>query len=136
MSYQFGVESLKVYAEIHPDLQRLADELIKYVDFMLREGYRDDATQQRMFDEKKSKALPGQSLHNRKPSMAVHFIPSPIPPSDRALTERLDYTYFAGAVKLMALVLGIKVRWGGDWNNNWKTGDNRFNDLAHFELAD
>lgn len=136
MSYFFGVESEKILTQIDPELQRLARELIKHVDFMVREGYRSNEEQQRAFDEKRSKALPGQSKHNVQPSRAVHFLPSPLPPSDKALTERLEYTYFAGAVKLMAMTLGIKIRWGGDWNNNWKVGDNRFNDLAHFELLD
>lgn len=136
MAYQLGFESQKVYGQVHLDLQRLIDELIKHIDFMVREGYRSPEEQQRAFDEKRSKAKPGQSKHNSQPSQAVHLIPYPIPNPDKALTERIDYTHFAGAVKLMALVLGVKLRWGGDWNNNWKTGDNRFNDLAHYELMD
>lgn len=136
MSYTFGVQSEKVLAEIHPDLQRLARELIKHVDFMVREGYRDNIEQQKAYDEKRSKAKPGQSKHNVQPSRAVHFMPSPMPPSDKALTERIDYTLFAGGVKMCAAMLGIPIRWGGDWNSDWRTGDNRFNDLAHFELED
>ncbi len=136
MTPVLGDASKKIRDEVHPELQALIDELIKFMDFSVREGHRDDAAQQAAFDAGLSKAKPGQSKHNTTPSRAVHLIPHPAPDPKLALTERLEYTYFAGAVKLMANVIGIKIRWGGDWNNNWRVGDNRFNDLAHFELVD
>jgi hypothetical protein len=34
----------------------------------------------------------------------------------------------------MASSMGIKIRWGGDWNGDWKVKDNHFDDLPHFEL--
>ena len=34
-----------------------------------------------------------------------------------------------------ALGMGIKLRWGGDWDGDWQTRDNTFDDLPHFELA-
>ena len=43
-------------------------------------------------------------------------------------------TYFAGFVKGIALMLGIPIRWGGDWNGNNDLKDNNFDDLPHFEL--
>ncbi len=131
-----GNVSKKVRDEVHPDLQRLIDALIPYVNFEVREGYRDAAAQQAAYDAQLSKAKPGHSKHNTIPSLAVHLIPFPEPDPKKALTERLEYTHFAGAVKLMALTLGINLRWGGDWNSDWRTGDNRFNDLAHYELIE
>jgi len=136
MSYVLSGASLKVMEEIHPELRRLINELIKYVDFSVREGYRSAEAQDAAFAAGLSKAKAGHSKHNSNPSRAVHLIPFPVPDPQKALTERIDYTYFAGAAKMMATVLGIKLRWGGDWNSNWKTGDNRFNDLAHYELID
>jgi len=127
--------SKTVRDEVHPELQALIDELIKFVDFSVREGYRDAAAQQVAFDTGLSKARPGQSKHNSIPSRAVHLIPFPAPDPAKALTERFEYTYFAGAVKLMAKVIGIDICWGGDWNSDWRVGDNRFNDLAHYELV-
>jgi len=32
--------------------------------------------------------------------------------------------------------LGYPLRWGGDWDGDTETNDNRFDDLVHFELAD
>jgi hypothetical protein len=43
-------------------------------------------------------------------------------------------TYFAGYVKGIAMMLGIPIRWGGDWNSNNDLKDNNFDDLPHFEL--
>ena len=37
---------------------------------------------------------------------------------------------------VMEQALDIKLRWGGDWDMDWEVGDNRFNDLVHFELID
>lgn len=64
------------------------------------------------------------------PSNAVDIAPYPIDWNDR---ER--FTYLAGHVKMAAHMLGIKVTWGGDWNNNNEVKDNNFDDLPHFELT-
>jgi len=35
----------------------------------------------------------------------------------------------------VASQMGIKIRWGGDWDSDGSVCDNKFNDLVHFELA-
>jgi len=30
--------------------------------------------------------------------------------------------------------MGMKIRWGGDWDMDTQTKDNKFDDLVHFEL--
>jgi len=30
--------------------------------------------------------------------------------------------------------MGLKIRWGGDWDMDTQTKDNKFDDLVHFEL--
>jgi peptidoglycan L-alanyl-D-glutamate endopeptidase CwlK len=37
-------------------------------------------------------------------------------------------------MKLAARKLGIKIRWGGDWDGNGKQ-DDKFLDFVHFEIA-
>ena len=69
--------------------------------------------------------------HNKKPSKAIDVAPYPIDWDDR---ERM--TYFAGYVKGIAMMLGIPIRWGGDWNSNNDLKDNNFDDLPHFELRE
>ena len=61
--------------------------------------------------------------HNKKPSLAVDVVPYPVDWSD---IER--FIRFGWFVKGLAIGLGIKIRWGGDWK--------RFKDYPHFELVD
>lgn len=44
------------------------------------------------------------------------------------------FHYMAGIVLGVAHKLGVKLRWGGDWNRNQFSGDEKFLDLVHFEL--
>jgi len=30
--------------------------------------------------------------------------------------------------------MGFKIRWGGDWDMDTHTKDNKFDDLVHFEM--
>jgi hypothetical protein len=32
--------------------------------------------------------------------------------------------------------MGIKIRWGGDWDMDTETKDNNFDDLVHFEIKE
>jgi len=32
--------------------------------------------------------------------------------------------------------MGIRLRWGGDWDGDTELDDNKFDDLPHFELDD
>jgi peptidoglycan L-alanyl-D-glutamate endopeptidase CwlK len=34
----------------------------------------------------------------------------------------------------VASQMGLKIRWGGDWDMDTQTKDNKFDDLVHFEL--
>ena len=40
----------------------------------------------------------------------------------------------AGFVMGIANTVGIKLRWGGDWDKDTELKDNKFNDLGHFEI--
>lgn len=44
--------------------------------------------------------------------------------------------YFAGIVMSTANGLGIKIRYGGDWNGNFDLKDQNFYDGVHFELIE
>ena len=70
------------------------------------------------------------SKHNSLPSLAVDAAPYPIDWNDKK-----RFALFAGFVLGIAATKGIRLRWGGDWNMNYITLDNRFDDLPHFELV-
>lgn len=115
----------------HPDLQLLFESVVKVYDCSIIEGYRGKEEQTEAFSSGKSKAKWGESLHNFMPSLAVDVAPWPVDFSD---TSR--FYHFAGFVWAVAMTLGIKVRYGGDWNGDLKFKDERFMDLVHWELVE
>jgi len=50
--------------------------------------------------------------------------------------DRERFTYFAGYVVGIAYQMGLKIRWGGDWDMDTQVKDNNFDDLPHFEIRD
>jgi peptidoglycan L-alanyl-D-glutamate endopeptidase CwlK len=125
----FGRTSRKRLKTCDEDLIFLFEEVVKYFDCSVLEGHRGKKLQNKYFKENKSKLRFPDGNHNKKPSTAIDVVPYPIDWEDR---ERM--TYFAGFVKGVAMMLGIPIRWGGDWNSNNDLKDNNFDDLPHFEL--
>ena len=127
----FGKSSQDKLATCDPRLQKVFNEVIKYFDCTVIEGHRGEEAQNKAFAEGKSKLKYPQGKHNKTPSLAADVLPYPIDWND---TNRMRY--FAGFVVGIAATMGIKIRWGGDWNQNTELKDNSFNDLPHFELVD
>ena len=127
----FGKSSQDKLATCDPRLQKVFNEVIKHFDCTVIEGHRGEAAQNKAFAEGKSKLKYPQGKHNKTPSLAADVLPYPIDWND---TNRMRY--FAGFVVGIAATMGIKLRWGGDWNQNTELKDNSFNDLPHFELVD
>lgn len=127
----FGKASQEKLATCDPRLQKVFNEVIKHFDCTVIEGHRGEEAQNKAFAEGKSKLKYPQGKHNKIPSLAADVLPYPIDWND---TNRMRY--FAGFVVGIAATMGIKLRWGGDWNQNTELKDNSFNDLPHFELVD
>lgn len=138
MSYYFGSRSKQVLVSLHPELRVLMNEVIKYINISLIEGYRSGARQEELFKAGKTKVRAGGSKHNSVPSEAVDLIPYPFSPEDWEDRER--FHLHAGFVLGIAAKLKSEgkmtrsVRWGGDWDKDWETSDNEFDDFPHFEL--
>ena len=126
---KFGKTSRKKLATCDKRLQKVFNEVIKHVDCSILEGYRDKERQNKLYDEGKTKVRYPEGRHNHNPSLAVDVARYPIDWDDR---ER--HTLFAGFVIGIARGMDIELRWGGDWNRNWDTMDNRFDDFPHFEI--
>ena len=125
----FSKKSKKRLETCDKRLQDVFNEVIKYVDCTIIEGHRDERAQDRYYEEGKTKVRYPMGRHNSKPSRAVDCVPYPIDWTDR---ER--FTLFAGFVLGVARRMGITLRWGGDWNMNFKVNDNKFDDFPHFEV--
>lgn len=126
----FSTKSKSKLLGCHLQLQQLFEEVCKTHDCTILEGYRDKKRQDDAYNSGLSKLKFPQSKHNRFPSHAVDVIPYPIDFSD---VKRI-YT-FGRFVVDTAKKLGIKIRWGGDWDGDGDTTDQKFNDLVHFELV-
>jgi len=125
----------------HIDLQNLANSVLQIHDCIVVTGHRDEETQERMFNEGKSKVHWPDGNHNTFPSNAIDLAPygHGISPWD------FEYSlYFAGIVLGTAEQLLndgemiFPIRWGGNWStqrDNPRTFKHvSFVDNLHFEL--
>lgn len=128
---RFSKRSLDNLATADPRLQKLFHEVIKHFDCVVIEGHRSIERQQELFHKGFSKidGVTRKGKHNYSPSLAVDVIPYPVDWND---TNRMYY--FGGFVKGIAEGMGLKIRWGGDWDSDTKVNDHRFIDLPHFEI--
>lgn len=133
----FGKKSLERLETCDPRLQEVLLEAIKHYDFSIVSGHRSLEEQATLYAQGRETpgpivtwSKPGQSKHNQYPSPAVDVAPYPIDWND----ERA-FCMLAGFIMGVAASKGIKLRWGGDWNQNGKTDDERKTDFPHLELV-
>ena len=126
---KFGKTSKERLATCDKKLQKVFNEVIKYIDCSILEGHRNEERQDKLFDEGKTKVKYPRGRHNSYPSRAVDVTPYPVDWNDR---ER--QTLFAGFVIGIARSMDIRLRWGGDWDMDFKVKDNTFDDFPHFEI--
>ena len=126
---KFGKRSKERLTTCDKRLQKVFNEVIKHVDCSVLEGYRSQERQDKLYGEGKTKVKHPNGRHNSNPSRAVDITPWPIDWNDR---ER--QTLFAGFVLGIGRSMGIKLRWGGDWDMDDDFNDQSFDDLPHFEL--
>ena len=131
---KFGKRSKERLATCDVKLQKVFNEVIKHVDCSVLEGHRSQERQDKLYEEGKTKVKYPDGRHNSSPSNAVDIAPYPIDWDDR---ER--QTLFAGFVLGVGKMMGIDLRWGGNWNQhqengNWQVEDNQFDDFPHFEI--
>lgn len=125
----FGAVSSKQLGSCHIDLQRLFQRVVEKYDCSILTGHRGEAEQNAAFYNGNSKLRFPDGKHNELPSMAVDAAPYPVDWKD----ER-RFKHFAGYVQGVAMMMGLDLRWGGDWDQDFDMNDQSFNDLVHFEL--
>lgn len=127
---KFSKASLELLKTCHPDLQKIANEAIKEIDFKILEGHRSIEKQRENF--KKGSTQTMNSKHCEYPSRAFDFLPYPFKQEDWKNTKK--FNDIAEVLLKCAKKLGILARRGSDWNMNDKTTDEKFYDGPHFEL--
>jgi len=124
---KFGKRSKEKLYTCDERLIKLFEEVVKTFDCTVTQGNRSIKEQEKLYEEGKTKVK--FSKHNYIPSLAVDVTPYPVD------YENMDrHYYFGGYVLATAEKLGLKVRWGGDWDSDRETKDQTFNDLVHFEV--
>ena len=127
---KFGKRSKRNLESAHEDLQELFLEVVKHFDCTVICGHRGELEQNKAYKDGFSKVKFPKGRHNANPSNAVDVCPYPVDWNDLG-----RFRYFAGYVMGVATQMGIRIRWGGDWNQDTQVKDNKFNDLPHFELV-
>lgn len=131
--YTLDFKSSARLASCHDDLQKVVLKLLELMPIVVTCGHRGKDEQDRLYLEKKTQVLFPASKHNSYPSMAVDVAPKINGTID--WNDREQFTYMAGLAVGIAYGLGVKVRWGGDWNQDGSLKDNKFDDLPHLELV-
>lgn len=127
---KFGPESVRKLKTCDERLQRVLNEVIKDFDMTVTEGHRGEAAQNKAYAEGKSKLKWPNGNHNKYPSKAVDVAPFPVDWNNR---ER--FFYMAGLIMATAKAMGIKLRWGGNWDGA-ELGKQSFDDLPHLEVVE
>jgi len=139
---KFGKTSSENLSTCHTDIQLLFEEVVKTYDCSVTQGHRNKEDQNKAFREKRSKLQWPDGNHNKEPSDAADVYPYPIQlpqdgDSDQVVQQKIGRFYhFAGFVKCKAEEMGIRIRWGGDWDSDGDFTDQTFDDLVHFERLD
>ena len=123
---RFSKTSLARLGTCDARLRAVCHAAIAEVDFVVVCGHRDQAEQERVYVEGKSRVRWPDSRHNSLPSLAVDLAPCDA-------RGRIDWQDIA-AFKALAVVvaarardLGVSIEWGGDWA--------RFRDYPHFQVT-
>jgi len=132
---QFGKRSREKLETCDPRLQEIFEEVVKTWDCIILCGHRDEITQNKAFKDKKSKLKFPDSKHNTLPAKAIDV--APYYANVGVDWDDLGGFYmFAGYAIRIAEEKGYKIRFGGDWDGDKQTTDQKFNDLPHFELIE
>lgn len=120
-------------AKAHPDLVRVLVDVGAVADFDVLEVDRTVEQEREYIASGASKLTdPLDCLHVVQAdgySHAVDLAPFPIDWKD----DRRFY-FLGGLIMATARKLGVRLRYGGDWNGNLEVRDQSFFDLGHFEI--
>ena len=121
--------------QAHILLQLLCNKAIKVspVDFGITYTHRSVQEQNKLFREGKSKldGINKMSKHNYLPSLAFDVV---IYVNGKVTWQKEYYIMLAGVMFTCAAELGIKIRWGGNFDMDDEILEQDFDDLCHFEL--
>ena len=118
---RFGKRSKERLEGVKTLLVNVLNDTVKIYDIFVIEGVRSKERQKELYDQGATKVLHS----NHMDGLAVDIAPYPYDPND---------------IKMVSKDLGIRIRWGGDWNEDQEFSGRdpkqTFNDYVHFELKE
>ena len=140
----FSAADIAMLHSCHPDLQKIFNTANKYVAVNIIEGVRTYDRQRYLVSIGRSKTLKSKHLARLitvngvgvEYSFAIDAAMEPINWDDKE--GFTNFAYFVIGIATMLYDMGEidhLLRWGGDWNSNFKTKDHKFYDGPHFELC-
>lgn len=158
MTYVLGRQSLARLEGLEPSLRAVVMLAIKKtrVDFLVLEGVRSKARQHELYGQGRSRqelARAGVDVRLAKPTMAKvtwtltsnHFVQgdgfghavdlAPYPIDWEGPTRFPKFDEISRAMFEAATELGVKIRWGADWDRDGKPRERGESDSPHFELV-
>ena len=125
--YKFGKRSRERLKGVDSRLVNVLNELIKIMDVTIIEGLRSKELQEQLLAQGKTKTKYSKHIEGK----AVDLAPYPIDWEDREMIH-----YMGGMLRGIGHSMGLKIRWGGDWDSDGDINDNKFDDLVHVEIRD
>ena len=135
MSFAFGKTSLERLGTCDPRLEDVARRALETspMDFGIACGHRGKEDQEKAVAEGKSKVHWPNGKHNAVPSKAFDFFPVVNGKAD--WDDIKKFKTIALHILKTGEAMGVKLRWGGDWNCNCIEDDNWY-DRPHIELKE
>ena len=143
--FKYGTGSRRKLDTCHPVLQRIAVEALRLspYDITLIHGWRGLAEQNILFKKEVSTKRFPDSRHNKTDDEAIRlpdrmsdaldfgpYIDGDIPWGDTHI-----FAVVAGCFMAAAAGLGYTLRWGGDWDSDGTTTDQKLMDWGHIEIV-
>lgn len=127
MTYQFSQSSKDKLRGVHSDLVKVANLAISKsdIDFKVIEGVRSKDRQAYLFKQGATKTMNSRHLTGH----AIDIVPVPLDWKNSDSFKKVADAMFSASKELK-----IPIRWGGDWNRNGRSDDEKFYDGPHFEL--
>ena len=135
MTYILSQKSLDRLAVVDPRLVAVVKRAIQITtqDFMVLEGYRSQERQDELYAQGRTKPGPVVTwvkVGTHTSGTAVDLVPYPVDWNDLSKFDAISKAMFDAAKEL-----GVKIRWGANWNQNGTPRERGESDSPHFELA-
>lgn len=115
---------------VNPALVQVVRRAIQLtqIDFIVIEGIRTAERQKQLVAQ-------GASQTSNSRHLTGHAVDcAPLVAGQIPWNDSFKFKAVADAMFQAAKELGVRIRWGGDWNENGRSDDEKFYDGPHFEL--